>query len=57
MTTQKYTTKINRANRNNNSLKVTIPSQIVDLLQLSTNDTLKWTVNPDGTVHVEKLEL
>ena len=56
MTTKKYTTNINKAN-NNNTLKVTIPSQIVDLLELSSDDTLKWIAHSDGTVCIEKLEL
>ena len=57
MITKKYTTKINRANKNNTTLKVTIPSQIVDLLQLSPDDTLKWIASEDSRVCIEKLEL
>lgn len=61
MNTQKYTSKINKGNSNNNSLRCGIPYQIVQLLDLSDKDTLKWitSASDDGSVvvTVEKLEL
>lgn len=53
----KYTSKVNYANRNNTTLKAVIPSEIADILNLSANDTLKWIINEDNTITVEKLLL
>ena len=53
----KYTSKVNYANSNNTSLKAVIPSEIADKLNLSANDTLKWTIKDDGIIIVEKLIL
>ena len=53
----KYTSKVNYANRNNTTLKAVIPSEIADILNLSANDTLKWVINEDNTITVEKLLL
>ena len=53
----KYLSKVNYANNNNKSLKAVIPTQIVDKLNLSANDTLKWVINEDGTITIEKLIL
>ena len=58
--TKKYTSKINRGNSNNNSLRCGIPHQIVKLLNLTSEDTLKWiTTESDDKiiVTIEKLEL
>ena len=55
--TQKYTTKVNYANKNSTTLKSVIPSQIVNHLQLTNTDTIKWISNDDGQVLLEKLEL
>ena len=53
----KYTSKVNYANSNNTSLKAVIPSEIAEQLDLSANDTLKWTIKEDNTIIVEKLIL
>lgn len=56
----KYTSKVNYANSNNTSLKAVIPSEIAETLELSANDTLKWTIKEDNgnsIVTVEKLIL
>lgn len=56
MTTQKYTSKVNHANKNG-TLKSVIPKEVGDHLQLQNNDTIKWIIYEDGTVQLEKLEL
>ena len=56
----KYTSKVNYANNNNTSLKVVIPSEIADRLNLTAKDTLKWIIKEEDnktTVTVEKLIL
>ena len=53
----KYTSKVNYANKNNTTLKAVIPSEIAIALNLSANDTLKWTITEDGIITVEKLIL
>ncbi|MBQ9025307.1 MAG: hypothetical protein IJ104_02855 [Methanobrevibacter sp.] len=53
----KYTSKVNYANKNNTTLKAVIPSEIVETLGFTANDTLKWTINEDNTIIVEKLIL
>ena len=53
----KYTSKVNYANKNNTTLKAVIPSEIAEVLNLSANDTLKWTIKEDNTIIVEKLIL
>ena len=56
----KYTSKVNYANKNNTTLKAVIPSEIAACLNLSANDTLKWTINEDNgkqIITVEKLIL
>lgn len=53
----KYTSKVNYANKNNTTLKAVIPSEIAETLGLTANDTLKWTINEDNTIIVEKLIL
>ena len=53
----KYTSKVNYANSSHSSLKSVIPSEIAEILELSANDTLKWTIKEDNTIIVEKLIL
>ena len=53
----KYTSKVNYANSNNTSLKAVIPSEIAEALDISANDTLKWTIKEDNSIIVEKLIL
>ena len=56
----KYTSKVNYANKNNTTLKAVIPSEIAESLDLTANDTIKWTIKKDAdstTVTVEKLIL
>ena len=53
----KYTSKVNYANSNNTSLKAVIPSEIAEILEISANDTLKWTIKEYNTIIVEKLIL
>ena len=53
----KYTSKVNYANSNNTSLKAVIPSEIAETLDISADDTLKWTIKEDNTIVVEKLIL
>jgi len=56
----KYTSKVNYANKNNTTLKAVIPSEIAESLDLTANDTIKWTIKKDEdstTVTVEKLIL
>lgn len=53
----KYTTKVHNANKNSSTLRSVIPSQIVEHLQLESNDTIKWIITDDGKIELEKLEL
>ena len=57
ITIMKYTSKVNYANKNNTTLKSVIPTEIVEALNISANDTLKWTIKEDNTITVEKLIL
>ena len=60
MNTSKFTCKVGKANSQGNSLKCTIPQQVVSALNITYEDTLKWTIkkeDEDITVTVEKLEL
>ena len=41
----------------NTSLKTVIPSGIAEILEVSANDTIKWTIKEDNTIIVEKLIL
>jgi len=55
---KKYTTKVNYANLQNNSLRCGIPKEIVDHLQIEPGDSVKWILDEtSGTVTVEKLDL
>ena len=46
----KYTSKVNYANKNNTTLKAVIPSEIAEALNLSANDTLKWTIKENNII-------
>lgn len=53
-----YITKTNYAKSDSNSLRTTIPKEIVDKLGLSQGDNLIWTLNEDKkSVCVKKLEI
>jgi len=34
--------------------RVTVPSELVDLLNLENGDKLRWIVFKDGSVHIQK---
>jgi AbrB family looped-hinge helix DNA binding protein len=36
--------------------RMTIPSEVVELLKLKDGDKLRWIVFNDGTVHINKVE-
>ena len=60
MNSSKFTCKVGKANSQGNSLKCTIPQQVVLALQISHEDTIKWIVKEDNNqvrVTVEKLIL
>ena len=60
MNTSKYTSKVSKANTHSNSLKCTIPQQVVSSLNITNGDSLKWIINEDNekiTVTIEKLLL
>ena len=60
MNTSKFTCKVGKANSQGNSLKCTIPQQVVSALQISHEDTIKWTIKEEDSqviVTVEKLIL
>lgn len=53
----KYISKISYSNPQYKVLRTGIPKEIKQHLQLDANNSLKWIINPDGTVSVEKLDL
>ena len=59
----KFITKTNYGNLQSGSLRTTIPKEIVDELQLSKGDSVKWILDKDDetdeiiSVTVEKLDL
>ena len=60
MCTKKYTTKVAKANSHGNSLRCTIPQQVVSALNLECEDNIKWIIKENEgttTVIVEKLIL
>ena len=61
MKVSKFISKTNYANLQSGSLRVTIPKEIVDKLEISKGDSVKWILTEDGekvsSVKVEKLEL
>lgn len=56
MKSSKFTCKVNKANAQNNSLRCTIPKQVVAALDIAEGDTIKWTIT-DETITVEKVIL
>lgn len=63
MTMSKFITKTNYGNLQSGSLRTTIPKEIVEELQLSKGDSVKWILDKDDetdeiiSVTVEKLDL
>jgi len=60
MNTRKFTSKVSKANTHSNSLKCTIPQQVVSSLDITNGDNIKWIIKEDGekiTVTIEKLLL
>lgn len=63
MKVSKFISKTNYANLQSESLRVTIPKEIVDKLGLSKGDSVKWILTEDeennevSSVKIEKLEL
>ena len=50
-------TKTNYADNKSNSLRTTIPKEVVDKLELSKGDNLIWIVEDKKSVCIKKLEL
>lgn len=50
-------TKTNYANTKSNSLRTTIPKEVVDKLGLSNGDNLIWIVEDKNSVCIKKLNL
>ena len=60
MNTTKFTCKVNKANAQNNSIRCTIPKQVVAALDIVEGDTIKWVIQEKENtqiITVEKLEL
>lgn len=63
MKVSKFISKTNYANLQSGSLRVTIPKEIVDKLELSKGDSVKWILTEDDetnkveSVKIEKLDL
>lgn len=60
MKTNKFTSKVSKANTHSNSLKCTIPQQVVSALDITNGDNIKWIIKEDEsniTVTIEKLIL
>ena len=63
MKVTKFISKTNYANLQSESLRVTIPKEIVDKLKLSKGDSVKWILTEDNetnevtSVEIEKLDL
>lgn len=63
MKVTKFISKTNYANLQSESLRVTIPKEIVDKLKLSKGDSVKWILTEDDetnevtSVEIEKLDL
>ena len=55
--TTKYTSKISNTTPGMKTIRCVIPHQIATQLSVVAGDSLKWIINDDGTVSVEKLEL
>ncbi|MBQ9024804.1 MAG: AbrB/MazE/SpoVT family DNA-binding domain-containing protein [Methanobrevibacter sp.] len=54
---EKFISKTNYANLHSDSLRCTIPKEIVKALNLEKGDSIKWTLDETGKVTVEKLDL
>lgn len=55
--TTKYTSKISNTTPGYKTIRCVIPQQIATQLKVVAGDSLKWIINDDGTINVEKLEL
>lgn len=56
----KYTSKVNYANLQKNSLRCGIPKEVVEFLGIEAGESVKWIVDVQSdktTITVEKLEL
>ena len=56
----KYTSKVNYANLQKNSLRCGIPKEVVEFLGIEAGESVKWIVDVQAdktTITVEKLEL
>lgn len=47
-----YKTRVNKINKQNNSLKITIPQGIVKLLDLKEGDDLTWIVDIEDNIKI-----
>ena len=47
-----YKTRVNKINKQNNSLKITIPQGIVKLLDLKDGDDLTWIVDIEDNTKI-----
>ena len=47
-----YKTRVNKINKQNNSLKITIPQGIVKLLDLKDGDDLIWIVDNGDNIKI-----
>ena len=47
-----YKTRVNKINKQNNSLKITIPQGIVKLLDLKDGDDLTWIVDIGDNIKI-----
>ena len=50
-------TKTNYADNKSNSLRTTIPKEVVDKLELTKGDNLIWVVEDKNSVCIKKLKL
>ncbi len=56
----KYTSKVNYANLQKNSLRCGIPKEVVEFLGIEAGESVKWIVDVQAdktTITVEKLDL
>ena len=53
----KYISKLSYSNPRYKVLRTGIPKEIKHHLKLDADNSLKWIINPDGSVSVEKLDL
>ena len=50
-------TKTNNADTTSNSLRTTIPKEVVDKLGLSIGDNIVWVIEDENSVCIKKLKL